>query len=129
MADESGNGTGARSGTGDSSSTAAATVATAPTVWVAGVIGIVAPFNGKVEWIGHAERLEHYFIANDITDVTKKSNFAQCSRSVYLSFDQNPGYPKTSCLNRLLRRSQLTTTPNRRNALNSIREFKRKGSP
>ena len=61
MAGESGDGTGAGSGTGDSSSTAAATAATAPTVRVAGVIGVVAPFNGK-EWIDYAERLVHYFI-------------------------------------------------------------------
>ena len=73
MADESGDGTGAGSGTGDPSSTAAATAATAPTVRVAGVIGVVAPFNDKEEeWIDYAERLEHYFIANDITDVAKK---------------------------------------------------------
>ena len=57
-------------GTGDS--TATAIVATAPTVRVAGVIGDVAPFSGKEEWIDYAERLEHYFIANDITDVAKK---------------------------------------------------------
>ena len=47
MADQSGDGTGAGSGTGDSSSTAAATSTTIPTVRVSGVIGVVAPFNGK----------------------------------------------------------------------------------
>ena len=76
MADESGDGTGAGNGTGDSTSTAAATVATAPTVRVAGVIGVVAPFNDEEEeWIDYAERLEHYFIANDITAVAKREQF------------------------------------------------------
>ena len=71
----------------------AAAAAAAPTVRVAGLVGVVAPFNGKEEeWIDYAERLEHYFIANDITDVAKKrAIFAQCSGSIYLSFDQNSG--------------------------------------
>ena len=47
MADESGDSTGARSGTLDSSSTAAATTATVPIVRVAGVTGVIAPFNGR----------------------------------------------------------------------------------
>ena len=57
--------------TGDT--TGDATAAAAPIVRVAGLVGVVAPFNGKEEeWIDYAERLEHYFIANDITDVAKK---------------------------------------------------------
>ena len=56
--------------TGDTTRDATAAV---PTVRVAGLVGVVAPFNGKEEeWIDYAEQLEHYFIANDITDVTKK---------------------------------------------------------
>ena len=99
MADESGDGTGAGSGTGDSSSTAAVTAATAPTVRVAGVIGVVAPFNGKEEeWIDYAERLEHYFIANDITDVAKKRaillNAAGASTYRLIKTLALPGVPK-----------------------------------
>lgn len=58
--------------TGDTTAAATTAAVAAPTVRVAGLVGVVAPFNGKEEWIDYAERLEHYFIANDITDVANK---------------------------------------------------------
>ena len=58
---------------GGDDTTATATAAPVPTVCVAGLVGVVTPFNSKEEeWIDYAERLEHYFIANNITDVAKK---------------------------------------------------------
>ena len=57
----------------DTGDTTRDATAAAPTVRVAGLVGVVAPFNGKEEeWIDYAEQLEHYFITNDITDVAKK---------------------------------------------------------
>lgn len=52
-----------------------AAVARTPTVTVAvpGLHGTVSPFDGSQEdWIEYAERLDSYFVANDITDVAKK---------------------------------------------------------
>ena len=122
MADESGDGTGAGSGTGDSSSTAAATADTAPTVRVAGVIGIVAPFNGKEEeWIDYAERRTGTLFHRErhITDgVAKKRaillNAAGASTYRLIKTLALPGVPKDLTFEQMLRRSQLTTTPNRR---------------
>ena len=38
----------------------------APTVRVTGLIGVVSPFDGNPDdWIEYAERLGHYFTAND----------------------------------------------------------------
>ena len=49
------------------------TAASTPVVRVAGLIGGVSPFDGNQEdWIEYAEWLEHYFIANSITDIVKK---------------------------------------------------------
>ena len=49
------------------------TTASTPVVRVAGLIGVVSPFDGNQEdWIEYAERLEHYFTVNDITDIAKK---------------------------------------------------------
>ena len=61
--DEGGGGSGAASGT------------LAPTVTVAvpGLHGTVSPFDGsKDDWVEYTERLESYFVANDITDVAKR---------------------------------------------------------
>ncbi len=43
--------------------TAAAATAAAPTVRVAGLVGVVAPFNGKEEWNDYVEQC---FVANDV---------------------------------------------------------------
>ena len=38
-----------------------------------GLHGVVSPFDGNQEdWVEYAERLESYFIANDITDTNKR---------------------------------------------------------
>ena len=38
-----------------------------------GLHGTVSPFDGnREEWVEYAERLENYFIANDITNNVKK---------------------------------------------------------
>ena len=35
--------------------------------------GVVSPFDGNAEeWIDYAERLENYFVANNITDIAKR---------------------------------------------------------
>ena len=35
--------------------------------------GVISPFDGNAEeWIDYAERLENYFVANDITDIAKR---------------------------------------------------------
>ena len=47
--------------------------ATTVTVAVPGLHGTVSPFDGSQEdWIEYAERLDSYFVANDIVDVAKK---------------------------------------------------------
>ena len=39
----------------------------------AGLHGVVSPYDGnQEEWVEYTERLEHYFIANDIADVAKR---------------------------------------------------------
>ena len=39
----------------------------------AGLHGVVSPYDGnQEEWVEYAERLENYFIANEITDVAKR---------------------------------------------------------
>ena len=46
--------------------------AVAATASLAGSHGVLLPFNGdQDEWIKYAERLENYFIDNDVTDKTK----------------------------------------------------------
>ena len=46
---------------GDTTAAAGTAAAAVPTVRVAGLVGVVAPFNGKdEEWIDYTERLEHY---------------------------------------------------------------------
>ena len=64
---------------GDSSATSAssgATAAVVPTVsvpTVTGLHGVVTPYDGnQEEWIEYAERLENYFIANELEDVAKR---------------------------------------------------------
>ena len=62
---------------GDSGGVAAAVgTPTTTTVTVAvpsGLHGTVSPFDGSQEdWIEYAERLDSYFVANDITDVAKR---------------------------------------------------------
>ena len=64
-------------GGGDSGGVAAAAgTPTTTTVTVAvpsGLHGTVSPFDGSQEdWIEYAERLDSYFVANDITDVAKR---------------------------------------------------------
>ena len=64
---------------GDSSATSAssgATAAVVPTVsvpTVTGLHGVVTPYDGnQEEWSEYAERLENYFIANELEDVAKR---------------------------------------------------------
>ena len=88
MADESGDDTDTGGGTGDS--TAAATTATRPPF---GWQEVVAPFNSR-----GVDRLEHYFIANDTTDVAKKRaillNAAGASTYRLIKTLALPGVPK-----------------------------------
>ena len=58
-----------------SSSDSGATVATAiaPVAVPADLHGVVSPYNGnQEEWVEYAERLENYFITNEIADVVKR---------------------------------------------------------
>ena len=61
--------------TDSSSSGSGATVAAAivPVAVPAGLHGVVSPYDGnQEEWVEYAERLESYFIANEIADVAKR---------------------------------------------------------
>ena len=54
-----------------SGATAAAAIATVAVP--AGLHGVVSPYDGnQEEWVEYTERLENYFIANDIDDVAKR---------------------------------------------------------
>ena len=67
------------------SSTASATAAAAPVI-VPGLHGRVSAFDAnQEEWIEYVERLELYFLANDITDPAKKSDSTKRRRSNNLS--------------------------------------------
>ena len=49
------------------------TAAAAAVAMHSGSHGVVSPFNGNEEdWIDYAERLENYFVANDIADEAKR---------------------------------------------------------
>ena len=113
--------------------TTATTAAAAPTVRVAGLVGVVAPFNGKEEeWIDYAERLEHYFIANNITDVAKKRaillNAVGASTYRLIKTLSLPGGPKDFTFEQIVEKVTAHYNPKPSNALNSTREFKRKGN-
>ena len=57
----------------DSSGSGSGATATAPVAVPAGLHGVVSPYDGnQEEWVEYAERLENYFIANDIADVAKR---------------------------------------------------------
>ena len=63
--------------TDDSAARSASTGATAavvPTVSVpTGLHGVITPYDGnQEEWIEYTERLENYFIANELEDVAKR---------------------------------------------------------
>ena len=56
-----------------SGSGATAAAATATVAVPAGLHGVVSPYDGnQEEWVEYVERLESYFIANDIDDVAKR---------------------------------------------------------
>ena len=58
---------------GPDTESGARTAATASTIRVTGFVGVVSPFDGnQEEWAEYAERLEHYFTANDIVDIAKR---------------------------------------------------------
>ena len=55
------------------SGSGARVAATATVAVPAGLHGVVSPYDGnQEEWVEYAERLENYFIANDIEDVAKR---------------------------------------------------------
>lgn len=63
-----------------------------------GLHGVVSPFDSnQEEWVEYAERLEHYFIANDITDDAKR-------RAIFLNGVGPPTY-------RLIKTLTLPGTP------------------
>ena len=58
---------------GPDTASGARAASTASTIRVTGFVGVVSPFDGnQEEWAEYAERLEHYFTANDIVDIAKR---------------------------------------------------------
>ena len=77
---------------GPDTESGARTAATASTIRVTGFVGVVSPFDGnQEEWAEYAERLEHYFTANDIVDIAKRRAILLngVGAPTYLPPDQN----------------------------------------